>query len=261
MRKNNTSGKRRAVTRIVVLAGLLVSVVIISSLVKKSGSGDLVTAVEAQPLTQLVGVDQSTGITEALGPITRMVGALIVVILCIYIGLFVVEIILVMAIAGGIDKMAPSTALKLFLVYSGLMGISMSVVFLTHNLGTISLAFGTTSIVFISMSLIGLTMKKDLSDEGPILSFALMGLIIVSVVNIFFQSNFLEWAVSVAGVIIFMGLTVYDSQAIKQMTFEALSNGETQVANRIGVLGALMLYLNFINLFLFILSFLGGGDD
>ena len=179
----------------------------------------------------------------------------------IYIGLFVVEIILVMAIAGGIDKVAPSTALKLFLVYSGLMGISMSVVFLTHNLGTISLAFGTTSIVFISMSLIGLTMKKDLSDEGPILSFALMGLIIVSVVNIFFQSNFLEWAVSIAGIIIFMGLTVYDSQAIKQMTFEALSNGETQVANRIGVLGALMLYLNFINLFLFILSFLGGGDD
>ena len=88
---NNTNSKRRAVTRIAVLAGLLVAVVVISSLVTKSGSGDLVTAVEAQPLTQLVGADQSTGITEALGPITRMVGALIVVILCIYIGLFVLR--------------------------------------------------------------------------------------------------------------------------------------------------------------------------
>lgn len=91
MRKNNTNGNRKAIMRVVVLAGLLVSVVVISSLVTKSGSGDLVTAVEAQPLTQLVGADQSTSVTEALGPITRMVGALIVVILCIYIGLFVLR--------------------------------------------------------------------------------------------------------------------------------------------------------------------------
>ncbi len=176
----------------------------------------------------------------------------------IFIGLFIVQIGLVIGISAGINKMSPATALGLFFLYSGLMGVTLSMVFLVYELGTIGLAFGVTTALFTAMSIIGLTTKKDLTSWGPILMASLFGLIIASVANAFLRSSAMEWIVSFAGVAIFMALIVYDSKKIKTMTFQALSNGDAQAVSRVGVLGALSLYLDFINLFLVLLRILGG---
>ena len=165
---------------------------------------------------------------------------------------------LVLGISALINKIAPMTALALFFLYSGLMGVMLSVILLNYDLGTVGIAFGVTSGTFAGLSIVGLTTKKDLTRLGPLLMAALFGLIIASVANWFMQSGALEWLISYAGVLIFMGLTLYQTKKIKTMTFEALANGDAQAVNRIGVMGALQLYLSFINLFLFILRIVGG---
>ena len=165
---------------------------------------------------------------------------------------------LVLGISALINKIAPMTALALFFLYSGLMGVMLSVILLNYDLGTVGIAFGVTSGTFAGLSIVGLTTKKDLTRLGPLLMAALFGLIIASVANWFMQSGALEWLISYAGVLIFMGLTLYHTKKIKTMTFEALANGDAQAVNRIGVMGALQLYLSFINLFLFILRIVGG---
>jgi hypothetical protein len=176
-------------------------------------------------------------------------------------GLFLVQMALVIGISAAIDKVAPGVALGLFFLYSGLMGVTLSVVLLVYDLGTIWQAFGVTGTVFVLMSAIGLTTKKDLSGWGPILLASLFGLIITGVANWLLQNGALEWVFSFAGVAVFMGLTLYDSQKIKTMTAEALAHGEEQVVSRVGVLGALTLYLDVFNLFLFILNILDGDRD
>ena len=165
---------------------------------------------------------------------------------------------LVLGISALIHKISPMMALGLFFLYSGLMGVMLSVILLNYNLGTVGIAFGVTSGTFAGLSIVGLTTKKDLTKLGPILFAALFGLIIASVANWFVQSGALEWIISYAGVLIFMGLTLYQTKMIKTMTFEALDSGDAQAVNRVGVMGALMLYLSFINLFLFILRIVGG---
>ena len=165
---------------------------------------------------------------------------------------------LVLGISALIHKISPMTALALFFLYSGLMGVMLSVILLNYDLGTVGIAFGVTSGTFAGLSIVGLTTKKDLTRLGPLLMAALFGLIIASVANWFMQSGALEWLISYAGVLIFMGLTLYQTKKIKTMTFEALANGDAQAVNRIGVMGALQLYLSFVNLFLFILR-IGGG--
>ncbi len=207
------------------------------------GGGMLITALVAMALAQ------SPGIAEAV------LGKPL-----IYMGLFGVQMVLVFAIAGGIDKLSPGTALALFFGYSALMGVTMSIVFLVHDFGTVAGAFVATSATFGALSIVGLTTKRDLTSWGPILMASLFGLIIAMVVNAFLQSGPLGWVVSLAGVVVFMGLIVYDSKAIKEMTSEAVADGDTEAARRVGVLGALKLYLDFLNLFLFILSFLGSDD-
>ena len=138
------------------------------------------------------------------------------------------------------------------------MGVTLSMIFLVYDLGTIALAFGVTTAVFGVLSVIGLTTKKDLTRWGPVLRASLFGLIIASVVNWFLQSSALDYLISYLGVLIFMGLTLYQTKNIKNMTFEALTNGDAQAVSRVGVIGALQLYLSFINLFLFILRIVGG---
>ena len=165
---------------------------------------------------------------------------------------------LVLGISALINKIAPMTALALFFLYSGLMGVMLSVILLNYDLGTVGIAFGVTSGTFAGLSIVGLTTKKDLTRLGPLLMAALFGLIIASVANWFMQSGALEWLISYAGVLIFMGLTLYQTKKSKTMTFEALANGDAQAVNRIGVMGALQLYLSFINLFRFILRIVGG---
>ena len=140
----------------------------------------------------------------------------------LFFGLIGAQLGLVLLISFAINKLAPLAALGLFFLYSGLTGVTLSVIFVAYELGTIGLAFGATASVFAGLSIVGLTTKKDLTRLGPILFAALFGLIIASIANWFLQSNLLDWVVSFAGVIIFMGLTVYDSKKIKEMTSEAL---------------------------------------
>ena len=173
-------------------------------------------------------------------------------------GLIGAQLGLVLLISATINKLAPPMALALFFIYAALMGVTLSVIFVVYDLGSIGLAFGATASIFAGLSIAGLTIKKDLTSLGPILFASLLGLIVASVANLFFQSSALEWLVSIAGVIIFMGLTLYDSKKIKEMTGEAVLQGDALAVSRIGTIGALKLYLDLINLFIFILSITGG---
>lgn len=176
----------------------------------------------------------------------------------LFFGLIIAQFGLVIGISSTIHRLAPSAALGLFFLYSGLTGVTLSVVFISYDLGTIALAFGITTVTFGVLSIVGLTTKKDLTKWGPILLASLFGLIIASLVNWFLQSAALDWLISYLGVLIFMGLTVYNTKNIKSMTFQALTSGEAHAVSRVGVIGALRLYLSFVNLFLFILRILGG---
>lgn len=174
------------------------------------------------------------------------------------IGLFVVEIVLVMAISGLINRVSPVVALTLFFIYAAVNGLTLSVIFLAYSLGSLVLTFGICALLFGFMSVVGFTTKQDLTSWGKILLIGLVGIIIASIVNFFLASTILEIIISYLGVAIFLGLTVYDTQRIKNMTLHGLMQGDSLVVNRVGVMGALKLYLDFINLFLFLLRILGG---
>ncbi|MCA9928334.1 MAG: Bax inhibitor-1/YccA family protein, partial [Anaerolineales bacterium] len=154
-------------------------------------------------------------------------------------------------------SVSSNAGLALFFLYAVVNGLTLSVIFLVYQLGTIVLAFGATAVTFAILSVIGYTTKQDLTRWGGILFGALIGLIIASVVNIFLASSALDWVITYAGILIFMGLTVYDTKRIKGMAYALAAQGDTAVVGRVGVLGALRLYLDFINLFLFILRLLG----
>lgn len=174
-------------------------------------------------------------------------------------GLFVAQIALVIALVGALQKLPTGVALAMFFLYAGLMGITMSTIFIVYDIGTVTMAFGVTAIVFVLMSVIGLVTKQDLTKWGPILFFGLIGLIIATLVNMFLGSSTLDLIITYAGILLFMGLIVYDTKYIKQMTFQAGSQvGDVSaVVGKISIMGALKLYLDFINLFLFILRLLG----
>lgn len=173
------------------------------------------------------------------------------------IGLFIVEIGLVIAIGGLINRVSPTVALALFFLYAAINGLTLSVIFLAYALGSIFLTFGVCALLFGFMSVIGFTTKQDLTSWGKILLIGLVGIIIASVVNFFLASTILEVIISYLGVAIFLGLTVYDTQRIRVMTASGILQGDSLVVSRVGILGALKLYLDFINLFLFLLRILG----
>jgi hypothetical protein len=175
----------------------------------------------------------------------------------VFYGLLICELILVVAIGRVVTNVSANTGLALFFVYSAVNGLTLSVVFLVYDLGTIWLAFGTTAVLFGVMSIIGYTTKEDLSHWSGILMMALIGLIIASIANLFLANSTLDWIVTYVGVFLFLALTVYDTNRIKRMTFAAVMGGQSDVVSRIGVIGALHLYLDFINLFLYILRLLG----
>jgi len=173
-------------------------------------------------------------------------------------GLFIVQIAMVIALVAAIQKLSTGAALALFFAYAALMGVTLSSIFIVYDIGTITMAFGVTAVVFVLLSIVGMTTKQDLTRWGPILFFALIGLIIGTVVNMFLRSSALDLLITYAGILIFMGLIVFDTKYIKQMTYSAATRGNTDaVVGRISVLGALKLYLDFINLFLFLLRLLG----
>ncbi|MBP1858531.1 Bax inhibitor-1/YccA family protein [Rhizobium herbae] len=156
-----------------------------------------------------------------------------------------------------INSMSVSAAQTTFWVYAGLMGLSLSSIFLIYTGQSITQTFFVTAASFGALSLYGYTTKRSLSGMGSFLMMGLFGLIIASIVNIFLASSALDFAISAIGVLIFAGLTAYDTQKIKEMYFEA---DGAEVAGRKAIMGALTLYLDFINLFLFMLRFLGNRE-
>ncbi len=165
---------------------------------------------------------------------------------------------LVMWLSYGINRMQAATAQALFWVYAALMGVSLASVFLVFTGESVARVFFITAGTFGAMSLYGYTTQRDLSQWGSFLFMGLIGIIIASLVNIFLASSALQFAISVIGVIVFVGLTAYDTQQIKEMYFE---NDDAQTAGKKAIMGALRLYLDFINLFMMLMQLLGTRRD
>ena len=174
-------------------------------------------------------------------------------------GMVIAELAIVFVISGRINRLSLVSATTWFIVYSVLNGALLSFIFMVYTQTAITEVFFITAGTFGAMALIGSTTKRDLTNLGGILFMALIGLIIASVVNFFVQSNTLDLIVSYVGVLIFVGLTAWDAQQIKRMLAMAPDAGEG--AQKIALLGALNLYLDFINLFLYLLRIFGGRDD
>lgn len=170
----------------------------------------------------------------------------------LFYGLMIVEVGLVLAISAAINKISTLVATSLFFLYALVNGFTLSVIFFAYEIGNIGLAFVTTSVTFGAMSLYGYVTRQDLSKLGSFLVMALIGVIIASVVNIFWGNGVLDLIISIAGVIIFIGLTAWDTQKIKRMA----SMTDPSMAGKVSTIGALELYLDFINLFLYILRLL-----
>jgi FtsH-binding integral membrane protein len=153
-----------------------------------------------------------------------------------------------------INAMRASTAQALFWVFSALMGLSLSYIFLRYTETSIARTFFIAAATFAGMALYGYTTKRDLSAMGSFLIMGVWGLLIAMVVNMFLASSALHWAISIIGVLVFTGLTAYDAQKIKAMYY---AGDGAEVSTKKAVIGALNLYLDFINLFVFLLQFLG----
>ena len=160
----------------------------------------------------------------------------------------------VLALSFGVQRMSAETAMVLFWIYAAVMGLSLGSIFLVFTGTSIARVFFITAATYGVMSLYGYTTKSDLSGFGSFLLMGLIGLIIASIVNIFVGSSALQFAISIIGVIVFVGLTAYDTQRIKQMYLES---DTAEIAGKKAVLGALALYLDFINLFMMLLQLFG----
>lgn len=174
-------------------------------------------------------------------------------------GLIIAEFALVFAISGAINRLSLSTATLLFILYSVINGATLSSIFFAFSVATIGKVFFITAGTFGAMALVGYTTKTDLTSMGKLLFMALLGIIIASVVNMFVASSGLDLILSYVGVLVFVGLTAYDTQKIKQMCQAAPDAGES--AQKLALIGALSLYLDFINLFLYLLRIFGNNRD
>ena len=170
--------------------------------------------------------------------------------------LILAELGLVIAVSWGINKMSAATATALFALYAALNGVTLGYIFILYTLPAITSELLTTTLTFAVMAVIGTVTKRDLTRLGSILLMALIGLIIASFVNIFLQNSTMGWIITYVGVLIFVGLTAYDAQKVKQMYLTM--GGDLETNRKISVLGALTLYLDFINLFLMLLRIFGG---
>ena len=170
-------------------------------------------------------------------------------------GILIAEVLLVLYIGRNLMNMASGTAAMFFLFYAFLNGITLSVIFLAYTSASVASTFLVTAGTFGAMSLYGYFTNRDLSSWGNLLLMGLLGLIIASIVNIFFHNELLYWVCSCAGVLIFVGLTAYDTQKIKAIGLMQEEGSETE--KKTSLLAALSLYLDFINLFLYMLRLFG----
>lgn len=173
-------------------------------------------------------------------------------------GMLIAMFVMAWVILSRMERMSSGAVLGLFVLFSALMGCWLAPIFLVYRLGTIVYTLFITAGTFGAMSVYGYFTKTDLSKMGSYLMMALFGLIIACVVNIFWANSTLEWIISIAGVLIFTGLTAWDTQQVRRM---AAANLEPALADKLATMGAMNLYLDFINLFLFLLRILGGNRD
>lgn len=167
-------------------------------------------------------------------------------------------ILFVMAMGFGINKMSVPVLISTFIAYSIVNGISFSFIFLVYSLGSIYKVFLSTAALFALMAIAGYTTKTDLTKLGSILMIGVIGIVIASLINFFMKSESMDYLISILGVIIFTGLTAYDVQKIKNL---GDGMGDNTINRKFGIMGALTLYLDFINLFLFLLRLFGGRKD
>ncbi len=172
--------------------------------------------------------------------------------------LIIAELGMVYAISGGVRKMRASTASSLFLLFSFLNGLTLASIFIVYTAQSITTTFIVTALTFGVTSFYGYATKKDLTSWGSFLFMGLIGIIIASVVNIFVHSTALGWLITYIGVFIFVGLTAYDTQKLRQMG-QSITPAAGETYGRLSIIGALMLYLDFVNLFLLLLRIFGGG--
>ena len=191
------------------------------------------------------GVANSPGILQAL--VTNQI---------LFWGLIIAEFELVIGVSSAINKLSLTTATLMFVLYSIINGALLSFIFLAYTQSSIATVFFITAGTFAAMAFVGYTTKTDLSSLGKYLLMALIGIIIATLVNVFFvKSSILDLGISYLGVLIFVGLTAYDTQKIKNMLLQAPDAGEQ--AQKYALLGALSLYLDFINLFIYLLRIFG----
>ena len=170
--------------------------------------------------------------------------------------LFAVEIGLVIYLSARLDKLSTGAAAALFYLYSALNGVVLAPIFLVYTGSSIAMTFAITAGTFGAMTIFGYVTRQDLSKFGSILFMALIGLVVCIVVNMFWGNSMFDLLISIAGVFIFVGLTAWDTQAIKRMCAES----DPSMIGKVATMGALSLYLDFINLFLYLLRFFGSRD-
>lgn len=168
----------------------------------------------------------------------------------------VAEIALVFALSFAIHKLAPMAAAALFMVYAALNGVTLSILLLVYDIGTIQTAFFATAGTFAAMAVFGTVTKRDLSTLGRVCMMAVIGLIVASLVNVFMRNSGLQAVICYVGVAAFVGLTAYDAQKVRELA-DAADRLDAPTVARLGILGALQLYLDFINLFIYLVQILG----
>lgn len=166
----------------------------------------------------------------------------------------------VFGLSAGINRLSENTARMVFYGFAALMGLSISSIFAIYTGLSIANTFFTTAVAFAGLSLYGYTTKRDLSGFGTFLMMGLIGILVAMIVNIFLGSPAIAFAVSVLGVLIFAGLTAYDTQKIKNDYVVHAQHGEAEWLGKAAIMGALTLYLDFINMFMFLLSFMGNRE-
>jgi FtsH-binding integral membrane protein len=169
-------------------------------------------------------------------------------------------LIMIFAFSAMINRMSAAGAQLFFYVFSAVMGVSLSYIFAIYTGISIAQTFLITSIAFAGLSLYGYTTKKDISGWGGFLIMGVIGLIVASVVNIWLQSDVIGWAVSIIGLLIFAGLTAYDTQRIKTDYIAHAEHGDQEWMDKSAIMGSLSLYINFINMFMFLLQLMGNRE-
>ncbi|MCU0900085.1 MAG: Bax inhibitor-1/YccA family protein [Cypionkella sp.] len=205
-----------------------------------------------------VGMVLTGGVAWAVGTNEAMVGAIFGTPLK-WVVMFA-PLIMAFAFGAMINRLSAAAAQLFFYVFAAVMGLSISFIFSVYTGISIAQTFFATAIAFASLSLYGYTTKRDLSGMGTFLMMGLIGLIVASIVNIFLGSSALQFAISVIGILIFAGLTAYDTQSIKNEYVQHAAAMDQEWLGKSAIMGALRLYLDFINMFMFLLQFMGNRE-